>query len=129
MDEGDRGRGPVHVCGARVQGADVEEHRNSGDRAGFGVLDWVYGPGDDRGDDVGSADIVNGSERLPELAREDAPLRAGVYFKAGFAETLQFVNEGASADTQRLCRFGAIEIMLAQCLKNGLPFDFPQIFE
>ena len=41
-------------------------------------------------------------------------------------EALEFVDQGAAADAKGFGRLRPVEVMLAQCLDDGLAFDLPQ---
>src|ERR1051325_10294203 len=49
-----------------------------------------------------------------------------IHFVAEFAQALQLVDEGAAADAEGLGGFGAVEVVFAQGLDDGLSFDFLQ---
>ena len=63
--------------------------------------------------------------------REGGGLRGGgaVHVEAAFAHALEFVDQSAAADAQSPGGGGAVEILLAQGLKNGLVFDFLQVVD
>src|ERR1051325_6701328 len=43
------------------------------------------------------------------------------------AKALEFVEQGAAADAEGFGRFGAVEIVLAQSVDDGLSFDLPEL--
>src|SRR4051812_3114551 len=48
--------------------------------------------------------------------------------EAEFAEALEFVEQGAAGDAEGFGGFGAVEVVLAERLNNGLPLDFTKLF-
>ena len=52
--------------------------------------------------------------------------QAGVHLVAQFPEALELVDQGAAADAEGLGGFGAVEVVFAQGLEDGLALDLLQ---
>ena len=61
---------------------------------------------------------MDGGNRIPWLSR--------IHWVSLSPEALELVDQGAAADAEGFGRLGAVEVVLAQCLEDGLTLDFRQ---